>query len=233
MSAVLRLDGALRIALTRFAVLKATFAFRKVPRRPLPVGHESSVCTLQRLESLRALLEERCGGRKGGALPRFSGTCGVQFLTQFDGFTLRFDQLGDAQLRGLSLTGQFTLKDTRTIVQCREIRAGRAELAAQRIGTRRTSGPLVFCDAQRGLLSAQLLGLLYDPALDLQHDICVGHSGRGLGRAIVGRFRCRAVTLRVSDPAVGCFSRFTRKDFCFVRCDIECGKLSGRLELGR
>ncbi|HWX68563.1 MAG TPA: hypothetical protein VNY25_02565 [Steroidobacteraceae bacterium] len=232
-SVVLRLDGALRIALTRCAVLKATFELRKLARHTLPVGHESSVRTLQRLESRGALLEKRSGGCKCRALSRFSGMRGGQFLSESGGLALRFIQLGEAPLRGLSLTGQLILKDSRTVVQCLEIRAGRAELATECIGARYTGGPLVLCDTQRGLLSAQLLGLLYDPALDLQHDIRVAHSGCGVGFAIVGRLSCRAVTPPGGDPAGGWFSRFARSEFCFVRCDIECGKFVGRLELGR
>jgi hypothetical protein len=191
MSVVLRLDGALRVALTRFGVLKATFELRQLAPRTLPVRHESRVRALQHLESLGALLEERSGGGKCRAVPRFGGTRVGQFLSESRGFALRFIQLGDTPLRGLSLTGQLTLKDSRTVIQCLEIFAGGHELATQCVDARYPGGPLALCGAQRGLLSAQLLGLLYDPALDLRHDIRVGDSRCGARFATVARFRDR------------------------------------------
>ena len=80
-SVILCLDGAVRITLTHFAVVKAGFELRKLACRALLVGNESRVCTLQRLENLGALLEERLGAGECRVVLRFSGTRGCQFLS--------------------------------------------------------------------------------------------------------------------------------------------------------
>jgi hypothetical protein len=49
-----------------------------------------------------------------------------------------------------------------------------AKLPAQRIGAGYADGAFALCKTQRSLLSTQLLALVDDPALDLQHDIRVG-----------------------------------------------------------
>src|SRR5262249_1415082 len=142
-------------------------------------------------------------GRGCRALPRFRSTCGSEFLSTPRSFALRFSQLGRAALPDFALAGQLILENPQTSVQRLEIGAGLAKLPTQGIGTGHARRAFALRKTQCSLLSAQLLALLDDPALDLQHDIRVGKRWHGVIAVLVVHCHCRRNVTGAAGPAGG------------------------------